>query len=151
MTKVEIFKLVHVLAAMVWVGGAITAQVMALRLANAAPGHRLGFARDMRFLSQWIFLPAALTAYVFGELQLSEIPAFDREQTWITIGTIGFLVSFLTAAAFMVPQIRKAVRLMEQGAGPAAGAVIKRVSVVARVIVLILIVVVWAMVTKPGL
>ncbi|OFW64100.1 MAG: hypothetical protein A2135_01145 [Actinobacteria bacterium RBG_16_67_15] len=151
MSKFELYKFVHVIAATVWVGGAITAQLIGLRLKNAEPAHRLGFARDMRFVSQWIFLPAALIAYGFGSLMIEESPNFGYEQAWVTIGTAGLAIAFLTAAAFLVPQSRKAVRLMEAGRGPEAGAVMGRVTIVARLAVVVLIVVVWAMVAKPGL
>jgi uncharacterized membrane protein len=151
MTTFETFKLIHVLAAMVWVGGAVTSQVFAARLKEADPAHRLGYARSMRFVSQWVFLPAAVVVYVFGSLAVEEFVPYDYDQAWIGIGTIGILLSFLTAASFLVPQIRKAVRLMEAGQGPEAGAVIGRISIVSRIVVLILLVVVWAMVTKPGL
>lgn len=151
MSKFEFYKFVHVVAATVWVGGSVAAQVIAWRLKSAEPAHRLGFARDMRFVSQWIFLPAALLAYLFGELMLSVSSSFDHEQAWVTIGTAGFGITFLTAAAFLVPQTRKAIRLMESGQGPEAGRVMGRVATVARLLVVILIVVVWAMVAKPGL
>lgn len=152
MTKFELFKFIHVLAAIVWVGGAITSGIFGARLKNADPGHRLGYAKDMRFVAQFVFLPSALIAYVFGSLMVEEAaPLYDYEQTWITIGTIGIAVAFLTAATFLIPQIRKAIRLMESGDGPAAGAVIGRVTIVSRVVMLILVTVVWAMVTKPGL
>lgn len=151
MTKVEAFKFVHVLAAITWVGGSIAAQLLALRLKSAEPGHRLGFARDMRFVSQWIFLPAALVTFLTGSLMIEETTAYDYEQAWVAIGNDGLFIAFLVAAAFLVPQTRKAVRLMEAGRGPEAGAVIGRVSWVARVLIVILSVVVWAMVTKPGL
>lgn len=151
MTKVELYKFIHVLAATIWVGGAATSQVVALRLKHADPGHRLGFARDMRFVAQWIFLPSALIAYVFGSLMVEEFPAYDYDQAWIGIGTAGLAFSFILAATFLVPQIRKAVRLMETGQGPAAGKAIRRVTLGSRLVVLVLFVVVWAMVTKPGL
>jgi uncharacterized membrane protein len=151
MTKFETFKFVHVLAATAWVGGSIAAQLLALRLKTADPGHRLGFARDMRFVSQWIFLPAALVTFLFGSLMIEETTAYDYEQAWIAIGNAGVIAAFVVAAAFLVPQTRKAVRLMESGRGPEAGAVIGRASRVARVLIVLLLVVVWAMVTKPGL
>lgn len=151
MTKVELFKFIHVLAAMVWVGGGTTAAVVAFRMKNAEPAHRLGFARDMRFISTWIFLPAALIAYVFGSLMVEEVAAFDYEQTWIGIGTIGIALTFLTVAIYLVPRIRKAVKLMEAGQGPEAGVLMRKIAIVSRFNLLILFVVVWAMVTKPGL
>ncbi len=151
MTKVELFKFIHVLAAMVWVGGGATVAVVAFRMKTADPLHRLGFARDMRFISTWIFLPAALVAYVFGSLMVEEVEAFDYEQTWIAIGTIGIFVTFLTLSIYLVPRIRKAVKLMEAGKGPEAGALMRKITIVSRFNLSILFVVVWAMVTKPGL
>lgn len=151
MTELEFYKFVHVLAAIVWVGGATLAQLFAVRMAKADPAHRLGFARDMRFVSQWIFLPSALVAFVFGSLMVERSAAFDYEQAWIAIGLLGLFTAFVAAAAFLVPQIRKAIALMEAGRGPAAGAVIRRVSIVGRLVVVVLFVVVWAMVTKPGI
>lgn len=151
MSQPELYGFIHVVAAIVWVGGSITAQILAWRLKSADPGHRLGFARDMRFVSQWIFLPAALIAYLFGSLMVEEVAAFDYDQAWIIIGTAGLFIAFVTAAAFLVPRSRKVVRLLESGREPEAGAVIARVSIVARILVVILIVVVWAMVAKPGL
>jgi uncharacterized membrane protein len=151
MTKVELYTFVHVLSAIVWVGGAATSQLIALRLKRAEPAHRLGFARDMRFVSTWIFLPSALVAFFFGSLLVEEVPAFGYDQAWLAIGNGGLGLAFLIAAGFLVPQIRKAVRLMESGDGAAAGAVMRRVGIVARIVVLVLFVVVWAMVAKPGL
>jgi putative copper export protein len=152
MDTFEVFKLIHVVFAMIWVGGSVLVGIFGFRLQNASPEHRLGFARDMRFVSTWVFLPSAVIVYLAGSLAVEEVrPLFDYEQTWIGIGTIGVLVAFLTGATFLAPQIRKAVKLMEAGQGPQAGAVIRRVTIVSRVIIVILLVVVWAMVTKPGL
>ncbi len=152
MEAFEVFKLIHIVFAMVWVGGAFLVGVMGFRLKNASPEHRLGFARDMRFISQWVFLPSAVIVYLAGSLALEEVrPLFDYDQTWISIGTLGVLIAFLTAATFLVPQIRKAVRLMEAGQGPEAGAVIRKITIVSRVVIVLLLVVVWAMVAKPGL
>ncbi|MBI5158203.1 MAG: DUF2269 family protein [Acidimicrobiia bacterium] len=151
MSKVELYTLIHVLAAIIWVGGAATSQVVALRLKKADPGHRLGFAKDMRFVAQWLFIPSAVVAFVFGSLLVEETPAFGYDQTWLVIGNTGLLVALLIAAGYLVPHIRKAIRLMESGQGEAAGATMRRVTVGARLVVLILIVIVWAMVAKPGL
>jgi uncharacterized membrane protein len=151
MSKAELYKFIHVLAAIIWAGGAATSQVVALRLKKADPGHRLGFARDMRFVAQWLFIPSGVIAFVFGSLLVEEMPAFDYEQTWLVIGNAGLIVALLIAAAYLVPHIRKSIRLMEAGQGEAAGATLRRVALGARLVVLILIVIVWAMVTKPGL
>lgn len=151
MSKAELYTFIHVLAATVWAGGAATSQVVALRLKKAEPGHRLGFSRDMRFVAQWIFIPSAVIALLTGALLVEETPAFGYDQAWLIIGNAGLAVALLIAAAYLLPNIRKAIRLMESGQGEAAGAVSRRVAIGARIVVLILVVTVWAMVTKPGL
>jgi uncharacterized membrane protein len=151
METFEVWKLVHVLAAMTWVGGAILAQVFALRLGNAAPEHRVRFAKDMAFVTTWVFLPASVVVFLAGSLALEEAPGIDYDQTWIVIGLLGVLAGFIFIVTFAIPQTRKAIRLIEAGEGPAAGPVIGRVAMAGRVILVILLVVVWAMVVKPGL
>ena len=152
MEAFEVFKFIHMVFVMVWFGGGVLIGVLGARLKNAGPEHRLGFARDMRFVSSWIFLPSAVIVYLAGSLAVEEVrPLFDYDQTWIAIGTFGLLAAFVTGAAFLVPQVRKAVRLMEAGDGPGAGAVVGRITIVSRLVLLLLLVVIWAMVTKPGL
>lgn len=151
MTELELYKFLHVLFAMVWVGGAALAAIIGLRMKQAAPGHRAGFARDMRFLGQWVFLPSALLTYLFGSLQVEENPGFGYEQTWIVIATACLGLVVLAAVTFTIPQVRKAVRLMEAGDGPGAGAAVRRVTMASRGMLVILLVAVWAMIFKPGL
>ena len=152
METFEVWKLVHILAAMVWVGGAVMAQVFAVRLSKAPPEHRLQFAKDMKFVTAWVFTPAAVVVFLAGSLALEEVrPIFDYDQTWILIGMSGVLIGFLFAVAFAVPQTRKAIRAVESGDPQAAGPIIRRIALSARVILVILLVVVWAMVVKPGL
>jgi uncharacterized membrane protein len=151
MEAFEVWKFIHILAAMTWVGGAVMAQVFAYRLKTAAPEHRLRFAKDMGFVTTWVFLPASIVIYLAGSLAVEEVrPAFDYDQAWIGIGTIGVILGFLFIVTFAIPQTRKAIRMIEAGEGPAAAPMIRRVSLSARVILVILLVVVWAMVVKPG-
>ena len=153
METFEVWKLIHILAAMTWVGGAILAQVFAVRLKNAAPEHRVRFANDMAFVTTWVFLPASLVVLLagFSAIESQDFKIFDYDQTWILLGLAGVFVGILFIALFAIPQTRKAIRLIESGQGPAAGPVIGRVALAGRVILVILLVVVWAMVVKPGL
>ena len=114
METFEVYKFIHILAAMAWVGGALFAQVMALRMANADPVHRLHFAKDLHFVAKWVFVPSAIVIFLAGLLAIEEArPGFDYDQTWIAIGVVGVLVSLLIAVAFLIPQLRKGINLIE--------------------------------------
>jgi uncharacterized membrane protein len=150
-TLFETLKLIHVLAAIVWLGGGIMTQVLSLRMKTAEPPHRLGFARDMVYAGQRVFLPAAAVSLVFGVWMVLDRDAFEFSQAWILIGLIGLATTATVAAAFIIPQTKKAVSLIESGNGPAAGVIIGKVTPFVRINLLILVVVAWAMVFKPGL
>lgn len=147
----DTLNLVHVLASIVWLGGALVTQAYIIRMKTAEPGHRLGFARDVAFVGQWIYTPAALVVLVLGFWMVVDRDAYDFSQAWILIGLLGLIAAVGLANAVIIPQTRKAIGLMEAGNGPAAGAVIRTVGMVSRLTTAILVVAVWAMVFKPGL
>ncbi len=150
MTLFEWLKWIHVLAAIVWLGGALITQLYVLRLKNAEPAHRLGFARDLVFAGQRIYAPAAAVALTAGVWMVLDRPAYAFEQTWIVIGIAGLLIAAGIATGYIVPQTKKAIGFMESGQGPQAGAVIKKVGISARLGTLVLLVVLWDMIFKPG-
>jgi len=150
-TLFETLKLIHVLAAIVWLGGGIMTQFHAVRMKNAEPQHRLGFARDLVFVGQRVYVPAALIALASGVWMVADRDAYEFSQAWIAIGLGGLLATLALAVGFMIPQTKKAISLVESGNGPAAGPIIARVTIGGRVAVLMLAIVAWAMVVKPGL
>ena len=150
MTLRETYVLIHVLAAIVWVGGGTLALVFTWRTLAADREHRLGYARDIEVLSNRVFAPASIVALLFGVLLVLEIDAFEFSQTWILIGIIGLAASVVLGMGFFGPQTKKLVTEIEQNDPKAEG----RLGLIAKVSVLdmaILYVVVWAMVVKPGL
>jgi len=144
----ETYKFVHVLAAIVWVGGSIMAQFYAARLARAEPPHRLGFARDLRFASTRVLIPAGVVVLLAGSLMIGE-GVGNWDDTFVVIGLTAVAVSLTTALGFLVPATSRAIHLMTSGQGPAAGAVIRKVSWTARVLIGVMVVAEWAMVVKP--
>lgn len=146
----ETLKLIHVLAAIVWVGGSIMAQFFALRLATAEPAHRLGFAHDLRFAASRIFVPAAIVLLAAGIWMVADSPGFALGDPFVVIGLVAVGVSLATAIGYLIPNIGRAIELMTSGRGPEAGAAIRKVARAARAVIAVLLVAVWAMVLKPG-
>lgn len=145
----EAYKLIHVLAALIWVGGSIMAQFFAARLSSAEPAHRLGFARDLRFASTRIFVPSAIVVFLAGSLMIEEGLGFEYADPFVVIGLITVAVSLATALGFLIPATSRAIKLMTSGQGPAAGALIRKIAWTARFVILLMLIAVWAMVVKP--
>jgi uncharacterized membrane protein len=146
----ETYKFIHVLAALIWVGGSIMAQFFAARLSSADPAHRLGFAHDLRFASTRILVPAGIVVLLAGSLMVEANAGFEYEDPFIAIGFLAVIVSLATALAFLIPATGRAIKLMKSGQGPAAGALIRKVALTARFVIVVMLVAVWAMVVKPG-
>jgi len=148
MTLFETLKLLHVLAATIWVGGGILQTTYVVRSARADAAHRLGVARDMVFLGSKVFGPASGLALIFGVWMVIDRPAIAFGDPWIVIGFVGFALSSLVGGAFFSPK-GKAL-LAELEAGKPGDALLKTITRVAFVDQASLLVVVWAMVVRPG-
>lgn len=151
MTAFEFATFLHVLAAVVWVGGALFILVVGFRMAAADPPHRLGFARDAVFMGRWVFTPAILVTLAAGIWMVIDADRFAFDQTWVSIGLGALVVSAGIGTGFILPRTKAAIVLAESGEGPAAAGVMRRVALAGRINAVVLLVAVWAMVAKPGL
>jgi uncharacterized membrane protein len=153
MTYYESLVLVHVLAAIVWVGGGVAVQFFALRALRARePGRIAAFSGDVEWLGTRVFLPASVVVLVAGILAVAEA-GWGWGSTWISIGFAGIAVSIVVGSGFLGPESGRIARLVA-AEGPESAAVrarVRRILLVSRLELLVLLVVVWAMVTKPGL
>jgi uncharacterized membrane protein len=146
-------KFVHVLAAIVWVGGAVTVNILGTRLSGSSDGERLAlFGRDTEWLGTHIYLPASLTVLVFGILTALK-GHYSFAQAWLIIGIVGIVLTAITGSAFLGPELKRIAGLVEaKGVNdPQVIARLKRLIVVSRIDLLVLLIVIFAMVTKPGL
>jgi uncharacterized membrane protein len=148
MTLFETLKLLHVLAAMVWLGGGILQTILVWRVRRADLPHRLGLARDMKSMGDRVFGAATVAVLAFGIWMVIEQPAFAFGDTWILIGIAGILISGAIGGAFFAPKGKALVATLESG--QPADALLHNIAMVAVVDQLVLITVVWAMVAKPG-
>jgi uncharacterized membrane protein len=151
LTGYEALKVAHVLAATVWVGGVIVMRLIGRRLSTAEPAHRLGFARDQLALIRTVFTPAAAVVLVTGVWMVLDGPAFGFDSAWILIGLFAVVASMGAAHGYTVPAARRAIKLMEEGRAPEAGAIVARLTPVIQAVITVLVITVWAMIAKPGM
>jgi uncharacterized membrane protein len=146
-----VFKLVHVSFAVFWVGGGLLLTVLAARAERANNAEDLAnIARQAMFAGEELFTPASGIVLAMGiAMVIDQHIGFGT--TWVTIGLIGFAISFVTGIAVLAPRARKLVELFDTvgAAAPETQKAIGEIILIARLDVALLLVVVADMLMKP--
>lgn len=143
---------IHVLMAIVWVGGSIHLQIIGSRLQAANDPVQLGnFNRQVEWIGTRVLTPASILIVIAGVFMV--LDRWDFEQLWIIIGIAGFAYSFVNGAFFLGPLSGKTGKLIDERGveDTQVQANIGRLFFYSRIELVILLVVVWAMTMKPTL
>jgi uncharacterized membrane protein len=140
----------HILAAMLWVGGITVVGAFAVRILRARePGATAGFLGSLRVIGPLVLAPAPLILLGMGIWMVAEQWEFD--QTWVSLGFGLFLVAFLVGAAHQSRAAIAAEKASKAGDDDAALRHLRRWAYGMAVILVLLVVATWDMVFKPGL
>ncbi|HST26042.1 MAG TPA: hypothetical protein VLJ76_08620 [Gaiellaceae bacterium] len=142
---------VHVLAAVMWVGGAVMLTLLGLMtLALRDPIRLSQFAQQVAFLGGRYFPPLSLMVVGFGFGLVSK-GSWSYSDTWIQIGIAGWAASFVIGAGYLGPHAKKLAHLLETRSPEDREAqdLIQRILLVARFDALLLLFVVLDMTAKP--
>jgi uncharacterized membrane protein len=147
-------KFFHVLAAIVWVGSGVYAQVLAARvLAQDDPAHLGVVAKDIGEMGNRLLMPASIATLVFGVVLVAYAPQWNFTDTWVLVGLGGIVATIITGAGFLGPEAGRLGKLAAEGHTPAEPDVqrmIRKIVAISRIDLVVLIVVVADMVFKPG-
>ena len=152
MTGYEKFLLTaHVLAAVIWVGGGAFALTLGYYIRNRDIETRVEYTRWTEWLGPRFFAPLSVIVIIAGPLLADRL--FDFDQTWITLGFIGWGLSFVIGIVFYPREQKRREQLIEQHGiqHESIAASVNRVLTVASIDTLIVVLVVIDMTTKPGL
>ena len=151
MTSYELWLFLHISAAIVWIGGAVAAQVFGVLAKRAGdPARSAAFGQDMAFIGPKVFMPAALVVLVTGVL-LTEDGNWPWSEPFVWLGLVGWTLVAFTGFAYLTRAMKGVgARIAAEGPSPALGAEMNRLVLIGRVLVLVLFVVVFVMVVKPG-
>jgi uncharacterized membrane protein len=143
---------IHVLAAVIWVGGSVLALTLGYYLRGRDIETRVEYTRWTEWLGPRLFAPMSILVIIAGPLLVDEI-GYDFDQTWLTLGFVGWTISFIFGVAFYPREGAKREKLIEQnGTGHELVAEsINRVLTVATIDTIVVVLVVIDMTTKPGL
>lgn len=153
MTWFELLLTIHILAAIVWLGGAIMLLALGYSLKNADAQARADFTRMTEKVPTILFVVASIIVIIAGSLMVADQEAYEFSQAWVTIGYVGWFVSFAIGIGFYGPEGKRRERAIEaEGVqGPTVLKSLNRVLTVATIDTLIITLVVIDMVAKPGL
>lgn len=87
----------HIVCAVLWVGGGITLHVLGRMAAASGDRQRmLQFSRDADWIGPRFYAPLSVLLLVFGVFLVSrdEVGA-DMSTLWVSLGFVGWLISFL--------------------------------------------------------
>ena len=152
MTAYELLKFLHVAAVIAWVGGSIGIIVLQIRL--TAAGDRPGLmsvGRQMEKFGKTYYMPLAVLTLVTG-IWMVATSGWSFGDAWIVMGLGGVVVTMAIGLGVITPTGRK---MMEESqkpepSGPAMAAYSQRMRMLSVTNITILMIVVWAMVVKPG-
>jgi uncharacterized membrane protein len=144
-----LFKFLHVLTALAWVGGGFTLLVASV-LAQRAEGDTALFKLLdlMNLLGKSWFVPASFLTVVFGAVAATFGGMWG--EFWVLLGLAGFASTFFTGLLVIEPTGRRLGALVAEGRTDEALAQGRRLMAVGRFDYTVMFVVVLDMVFKPG-
>ena len=148
----ELIKYVHILCAVIWVGGAFYAQLLAVRMTRSSdPTELPNLGRHIEFLGTRVFLPASILLFVAGAILT--VQRWEFQQAWISIAIALWLISALVGSIYLGPRSKRVAQLFEaEGPASTAGrALLNRLFIVSRLELVSFLVIIALMVAKPTL
>ena len=151
MTLENWLHLVHVLAAMTWVGGGLTLSVMGLR-ARSRPAAVREFGAVLPYVGIRVLMPAVVLVLVTGVWMVIASAEWHFSQFWVLFALGLFAIAFLVGAVYLSRvgiQMERLTKAPTDDA-PAGTRLLNRWLVGYGIVLAVLLVAVWDMVFKPG-
>jgi uncharacterized membrane protein len=148
----ELYLAVHILCAVLWVGGGVSVHILGRWIAREGdPERMVAFNRDSVKLGNVFYAPLALILIVAGVLLVEEV-GYGYGDLWITLGFLGWLFSLALGLGFYPQQSRKIDAAVAAGGPTSADAQtgIRRVLLFNSIEITVLVLVVIDMAIKPG-
>ena len=125
---------------------------LGLSLRSAELQRRVDFTRMTEKVPSVVFAVASIVLILAGSWLVDEA-GYEYSDTWVTLGYVGWFVSFLFGVGFYGPEGKRRERAIESGGieSPAVVKTLARLLTVAAIDSLIITLVVVDMTTKPGL
>ena len=144
---------VHILAAVIWVGGGIAMHILARRtLKRGDPDEIYKFSVELNHIGLRLYAPTSLVLLIAGFF-LVDKAGYDLSETFVTLGLVGWFVSFALGIGYYGPQDKKLQKLVAANGPNDPGVItnVKQALMVSSFELLILVLVTIDMSWKPFL
>jgi uncharacterized membrane protein len=142
---------VHIVCAVIWVGGGFYVQVLAVRVNRSDDPMELPrLGRNVEFIGSRVFMPAAVVLFIAGTAMT--LQAWSFGQAWIAISVALWVLSAVAGAVYLAPRAKRVAALFENE-GPesvAARRLLGRMFLVSRLELVSFAIIIALMVFKPG-
>ena len=153
LTLFSVFKFLHIVAAITWVGGVITMTLLNVRLASTRNSAAMAALSSVGgFIGQRVFGPAAAITLLAG-LATALYAGFPMRSLWIIWGFLVILLSFGMTATLTRSTAQRlgALAATPNRDATQVAALQRRLWMLTALNILLLLSAVWAMVSKPTL
>ena len=143
---------VHVLAAVIWVGGGVVMHIMGRRALASGDGMRIhDTSKEINTIAGRLYAAASVILLIAGIFLVHEA-GYEFSQLWIILALAGWILSFLVGVGYYGPQDKKLQALVaEKGpTDPGVAANVRAALTVNSVELVILVLIVVDMTVKPG-
>ena len=145
------FKAVHVIAAMIWIGGGALLMILGIVAERRPdPVELATVARQAAMVGEKLFAPAGIVVVAMGVAMMVNTN-WGWGKFWVIAGLVGYAITFVTGVGVLSPMTKKIAALAEEKGPnhPETAAAITRVLQLVRIDVAMLLLVVVDMVVKP--
>ena len=148
----QIYLAIHVVAAVIWVGGDVTLTTLGIVFERRGEGDTLAaLGRMGAWIGTRVYTPVLFVVIAFGIALMHERSDFDYGQFWVIFGLIGWALSGTIGVGFVGPELGR----IDQAArthGPQSEEVMRRVKrlfMIFRFDTALLLLIVLDMAAKP--
>lgn len=143
-------KLIHIVAATAWFGAGIVRAVLFARVRRSNDPQRITtFFEENNFLGKAYFNVLGILTLVAG-VWLVLITNWEFSEAWISIGFLGIIFGIAWGVVFYPRSSREVLEGLDVGEAVNVAAPMSRFALYANIELVVLLVVMWAMVFKPG-
>ena len=151
MSTYSVLLFIHIVCAVIWVGGAFALQLLAFLVSRT--GDQLELARLMRYfelIGSRVFVPVATLLFVAGAAMTLQAWSFGK--TWIAVSVALWVLSAVAGAVYLGPRAKRVGELFTaEGQSSEAGrALMNRLFLVSRLELVSFAIIIALMVFKPG-
>jgi uncharacterized membrane protein len=145
----SIFKLLHVVSAIIWLGGALIMVILGIRADRARNDNDIvAIVRQVAWAGERVYVPASLATLIFGLVAAWFGNLWGH--LWIILGLVGVAATIALGVGVLTPRAKKAeAGFAARGVAPDVVATCREILTIAKFDMVLLFTIVADMVLKP--